>query len=527
MTNAVHTDTRPRRLAIGLDRLLDLLATPLSFAVAAVAYYSVAFLIRNFALTGSSGDEAQLMLYGQGFAWIYDFGNPPMAGWLAALVESVIGPSLAVALLIRYGLLALFAVLMHAAAREVFEDRRTSVAVAFSAFGFWFYGWEALRNYMDSLVLITALAGTVWLMLRLARVPSVAGYAGLVVAVAFGSLGKFSYPPVLLCLLIAAGVDPALRAALWSRRGLIAVAAGLALAAPPYIWIGWHFERWMAVADNRLVSGVVPEYAVTGLVDRLLLVLDSAGGFALPLLPLFTLVFLMDLARRNRPAASPARRRVRRWLGLWLLLLWAAATALVLAAGMEKLREHYMFVLMPLPLLLFAWLPEAPLHRWRAVTYTGILGFLAIVALVVLTGQRAVELVDCSKCRLVMPWHLYADGLREAGFERGTILSFDSPYTDAGANLRRFLPETRVVSNKRPHFSPPALERSGACLVIWNDTRYPQTAEHVRVATLAEIGGPVPAGARFGRIESPLAGSGNPAPALGYALIEAGSGTCR
>jgi hypothetical protein len=194
---------------------------------------------------------------------------------------------------------------------------------------------------------------------------------------------------------------------------------------------------------------------------------------------------------------------------------------------MEKLREHYMFVLMPLPLLLFAWLPEAPLHRWRAVTYIGILGGLAVVALTALAGQRAVELVDCSKCRLTMPWHGYAEGLREAGFERGTIVSFDSPYTDAGTNLRRFLPETRVVSNKRPQFIPPALERPGACLVVWNDTRYPQTADHIRISTLAEIGGPVPADARFGRIESPSVGSGTPAPALGYALIEAGSGTCR
>ena len=129
-TLPTSTSSRARRFAERLDRLFNWLATPLSFALAAVSYYSVAFLIRSFVLTGSSGDEAQLMLYGQGFAWIYDFGNPPMAGWLAALVESVIGPSLAVALLIRYGLLALFAVLMHAAAREVFEDRRTALAVA-------------------------------------------------------------------------------------------------------------------------------------------------------------------------------------------------------------------------------------------------------------------------------------------------------------------------------------------------------------------------------------------------------------
>ena len=289
--------SRLRRGAARLDHLLDRLATPLGFAAAAVGYYALAFLIRTFILTGSSGDEAQFMLYGQGVAWMYDFGNPPMAGWLAALAEAAIGPSLGVALVIRYGLLAAFAVLMHAAAREVFEDRRTALAAALSAVGFWFFGWEALRNYMDSLVLITALAATVWLMLRLARAPTPAGYAGLAIAVAAGSLGKFSYPPVLLCLLAAAGIDPALRAALWSRRGLLAVAAGLVLAAPPYVWAGLHFERWMAVADNRLVSGVVPEHAVSGIADRLLLVLDSAGGFELPLLPMWTVMGTYQLKK--------------------------------------------------------------------------------------------------------------------------------------------------------------------------------------------------------------------------------------
>src|SRR3546814_10745772 len=75
--------------------------------------------------------------------------------------------------------MALFLVLMHGAAREVFEDRRTALAIALSAFGFWFYGWEALRNYMDSLVLITALAATVWAMLRLAQRPDTGTYGAL------------------------------------------------------------------------------------------------------------------------------------------------------------------------------------------------------------------------------------------------------------------------------------------------------------------------------------------------------------
>lgn len=524
--------SRLRRFAGGLDALLDRLAEPQAFAAAVAGYYAVAFLIRTLLLTGSSGDEAQLMLYGQGFAWLYDFGNPPMAGWLAAIVETLTGPTLAVALLIRYGLLALFLVLLHGAAREVFPERRTALAAALSAFGFWFFGWEALRNYMDSLVLITALMACVWLMLRLARAPTLGGYAALALAVAAGSLGKFSFPPVLLVLLAAAGASPLMRETLWSGRGLAAVGAGLVLAAPPYVYALFHLERWLAVADDRLVTSALASGEIAGTVDRVLLVPDSVLNFVLPVLPLFVVLFLPDLVRLGRPPASAVRRRVRRWLGLWLAALWVLFTVTVVAAGMVKLREHYLFVAMPLPLLLFALLPEgaeklSAWHRWRNVGYCGVLLALAAAALVALAAQAATEAIDCSKCRMIMPWRAYAERLREAGFERGTIVSYDSPYTDAGANLRRYLPNTRVVTDKRPWFVPPPLGLSGGCLVVWNASRYPQVAEQIRSAPVPQIGGPVPESAKFGQLEGPLVRSGNPAPTLGYALVEAGAGDCR
>src|SRR3546814_10245435 len=69
---------RLRRLADAIDAVVDRLSEPRAFAAAVAGYYVVAFLIRTLVLTGSSGDEAQLMLYGHGFAWIYDPGNPPL-----------------------------------------------------------------------------------------------------------------------------------------------------------------------------------------------------------------------------------------------------------------------------------------------------------------------------------------------------------------------------------------------------------------------------------------------------------------
>src|SRR3546814_14020854 len=99
---------------------------------------------------------------------------------------------------------------------------------------------------------------------------------------------------------------------------------------------------------------------------------------------------------------------------------------------MVKLREHYMFMLMPLPLLLFALLPEEKLHRWRSTAFCGVLAALAVVALLALAAQAMVEAVDCSKCRMIMPWRVYAERLRDAGFGHGTVVSYDSHYPRAG-----------------------------------------------------------------------------------------------
>ncbi len=506
-----------------------------AFLSAVAGYYAAAWLIRMGLLSGSSGDEAQLMLYGQGFALGYDFGNPPVAGWLSALAEALFGPTLGATVAIRYGLLTAFFVAMLAAAREAIDDRRLAAAAALSPVAFWFLGWASLTVYMDSLALIAALAATVWLMLRLARVPSTAGYAALAPVLAVGLLGKFSFGPAVALLALSALAVPGMRAVVADRRFWMAAAGGTALAAPAYLHVIAQMDTLLAVAEARILEGAVADAPPQGPAARALLVLKAAFAFALPLLPLFAAVFAPAVV----PAVVPAmlgrgdgglagrRRMVVWWLGLWVILVLVAFAGATAAAGVDKLREHYLFVLVPLPILLFALVPAARAGTRMVGGYLCLLAVLAIVALGALAAQAVVQPVSCTKCRLVMPWADYADQLRAAGFARGTIVSFDSPSTDAGPNLRRHLDEVRVWTNKREFYSPPPLDRPGGCVVVWNDTRYPETIGYLRAADLAEIGGPLPADAVVGRLEADLPLTGRPAPALGYALIAEGIGGCR
>src|SRR3546814_20602763 len=124
---------------------------------------------------------------------------------------------------------------------------------------------------------------------------------------------------------------------------------------------------------------------------------------------------------------------------------------------MGKLREHYMVVLMPLPLLLFALLPEEKLHRWRSTAFCGVLAALALVALLALAAQAMVEAVDFSKCRMIMPWRGYADRLCHAGVEPGTIATSELRYHHPVPTSPRIPPGTTLSSAHRTHFFSPTL----------------------------------------------------------------------
>lgn len=516
------------RFAGALDRLVrsaDRLADPLAFSAVVVGYYAVAYLVRSFVLSGSTGDEAQLLLYAQTFALGYDIVNLPLTGWLGALVESATGPGLGVALVVRYGLLAALFVVGHWAARAAIDDRRLALAVAIAPVGFYFVGWESLRNYTDSLSLVVALMATVGVVLRLARAPSTAGHLALAAVMAAGMLAKYNYLPALLALAAAGWATPAIRPAFADRRFLIGLVAAVAVSVPAYVWALVQSGGFLDAAALRLVqsAGNRPEAAF---VDRLLAAPDSALSFALPMLPIFVLVFAADYWGGLRARAPIANAAVARWLGLYLALVLAGTALLAVAAGMERVREHYMFVLLPLPLFLAALLPRDRVDPRRIGLFVGINALLASVALLALAAQ-VVEVRNCDKCRLVMPWRAYAEQLRAAGFERGTIISLDSPFADFGPNLRRFLPETRVWSTKRPYVEAPPLVEPGDCLVVWSHARDADALERLRAEPVPRLGAPLPAEARAGVVTAPMTWSERPAPAMGYALIEAGSGDCR
>ena len=79
---------------------------------------------------------------------------------------------------------------------------------------------------------------------------------------------------------------------------------------------------------------------------------------------------------------------------------------------------------------------------------------------------------NCKACREYWPMPTYADALRQAGFQRGTILGATS---DLAGNLRYQFLHSRVVTPGYPPrlFGP---DPGGQCVVVWEGEKDPPKA---------------------------------------------------
>ena len=94
------------------------------------------------------------------------------------------------------------------------------------------------------------------------------------------------------------------------------------------------------------------------------------------------------------------------------------------------------------------------------------LGFAAVFAVAVAITRVAIYEFDadhCKVCREYWPMPIYANGIRQAGFSRGTIVG--ATYDLAG-NLRYQFPDSAL---SRPAIWPSVFgpDPGGQCLVIW------------------------------------------------------------
>ena len=208
-----------------------------------------------------------------------------------------------------------------------------------------------------------------------------------------------------------------------------------------------------------------------------------------------------------------------------------AVFALVAASGAVKVRGHYLFIFLPFPIWLFAWLQSLRPSRLARDRIALAFVLLALASPAIMAAKYFIHPLGDRVAPYNLPYQALAERLHEAGFTRGTLYAHDYPYTLSG-NLRPYLPGVRVLGGNTPHFTPPANETPGVCLLLWARHRK-STHDGAMIAVAGRLFGfdaatdGLLADSMLSETEVEIAGGRGRAQGFVYRLFPDGAGTCR
>ncbi len=484
-------------------------AGPARLAALLLAYVALHAASRLWILPPSLGyDDAEQVLSAQAWAWAYRFQQPPLVTWLLLALRDGTGlePSLASLTLLRSLLLVALYVFTFLAARRLLGDLPRAGVAAAGLSATYTLGWLAHADLTHSIALAVAVAAALWLWQRLLERPSLARTLAFALACGLGLLAKWNFVMLVAGLAVVGLLRPATRPlALSWRTPLIALVMVL-VAGPSAFWVASQTPSLLAVGE-RVLATPSEEADEVACAEGLAALALSALAFPQPLLVLAVLVLT---------PAWRAPRREASWLAVLMATVLALHALLVPLAGATEFPERWMIVpLLPLSLLLVA----AALPQDRRVFALG--GAFLVLALSVLALRVGIGVTNahyCGKCRTRLPAPAFAEALRQAGFQEGTLVTFDM---HLAGNLKLHLPAARVVVPSLPSGAwPPPGE--GKCAVLWRGGAVPE-------ARLAEVGAAlgVAWGAAPARwVEAPILGNAERTQTVGFKLVP-GAGSCR
>ncbi|MEK9722456.1 MAG: hypothetical protein VW405_03075 [Rhodospirillaceae bacterium] len=203
----------------------------------------------------------------------------------------------------------------------------------------------------------------------------------------------------------------------------------------------------------------------------------------------------------------------------------AAVSIFVIQA--DRLRNHYMIVLVPL--VPYVFLRFGPAFSEVQVRRFAALISLAGVALVAtLVGKYFVETSFCKSCEDHVPYDAHAEQLRAAGFIGGTVFAYFH-FDPLAGNLRVRFPNARIVSAKHPGVIPPRGGAPGQCLIVWpmRGADDPKSAT-IHTANKSPLNTGLDWNAlRASRTRAPVPPWDGTVHELGFVLLKDGAGDCR
>ena len=102
--------------------------------------------------------------------------QPPLYEWLLWLVQILTGPTLPSFLIIKYGLLTATLAFLYLAATRMFREKSFAVIAGLSPFLLYQFAWNLHEGVTHSMVLICAVAASLWAFMRIAESGRVQDY---------------------------------------------------------------------------------------------------------------------------------------------------------------------------------------------------------------------------------------------------------------------------------------------------------------------------------------------------------------
>ncbi len=391
--------------------------------------------------------------------------RPPLYDWLIWATQLLTGAGVVSYQLLKYTLLVATCGFLFLAARRVLAgDALWAFLTAESLALIYQISWRFHEGFTYQVGAMALVAATFWAFLRALAPGRWRDFALLGVFAGLGLLCAQEFWVFLATLVIAATLQPGVRAQLMTARGGMAVVIALIVFAPHLVWLSSETGRLAAA----LPDWQLPTPETWGDVGQ-----GVRRAFTEPLMYLAPLVFIYPIMF---PRMAPQTlREARLWptagasdmeqLLLHMTLLSIAALLLgALVAGVWSYPTH---ALMPLFLLTTIWMAARARRAARTKGEIRRFVWLAVVITLVALGGRLANMYVlepvCQICRWAIPYAELAKAIDRQTPAHADIVVIDN---DLGGNLRRFFAHRRIILAGHPPFT--AAPAGGPYVLLWD-----------------------------------------------------------
>jgi 4-amino-4-deoxy-L-arabinose transferase-like glycosyltransferase len=499
-----------------ISRLADFLCSRHGCLMFIGGYFLILFTLRITLFPGASEDDAEQLFFSQIFAWGYKVNQPTLYTWLVILAQKIFGVSAASVAAVKFSALFALFYFTRQSAHVVFNDNRYAALAALSLLAIFYINWDGVVNYSHTILMAAFLMATLYVFLKIKPEQSILAYIGLGVLMGLGLLSKYNFALFLIPLFAAAVFTPSFRHKILTPKFLISILIAAALLAPHLQWL---------LANPASIS-TTPEYMdVAGGTGSAVVragkgLLDAVSGAALFLAPLW-LLYLLFFWRSFTPLKNiePEDQETKRFFEIYFAAFAFIVVIGIIIFSLSGIRNHWMMVLIPFPVYF--------LLRVRAISpqtatldrFAVLLAAFAVIVAIALFSRAMTAPNYCKKCNFFFPYAALAEQIKGAGFQGGTIITYDLP-NQLGGNLRRYFPDSRVISRRYSYFVP-AERTKGQCLLVWNESKWAHGSGRSRVINIAKelLGVSVPAGKASKSAAAPLPRAKNKSAKLGFLIL--------